>query len=165
VHRSLAGLAAVAAASALPASTAVASSGQPLGTLGTASHSPQATYKGYYDGHKDAYLITDVSSKTQASAMHINYSPPLKAIKGAPEQYFVTGRAAPGQLAIFGSEPGESSYNPLWEEVFVTFTPGATPVLVTSDTQIDQLEKAGKMTEKDAHIVLNAPITKVGKGG
>jgi hypothetical protein len=165
VPRSLAGLAAIVVASAVAASAANASSGKPLGALGAASHSPQATYQGYYDGHKDAYLITDVSSKTQASAMHVNYSPPLKAIKGAPEQYFVTGRAAPGQLAIFGSEPGESSYNPLWEEVFVTFTPGAKPVVVTSDTQIDQLEKAGKMTEKDAHIVLNAPITKVAKGG
>ena len=27
-----------------------------------------------------------------------------------------------------------------------------------------KLEKQGKMTEQDAHIVLNAPILKVGKG-
>jgi len=138
---------------------------QPLGALGGVAKSGQPTYQGFYDGHKDAYLITDVSDKPQASAMHINYSAELKAVKGAPEQYFVMGRTAPGQLAIFGSEPGESDYNPLWEEVFVTFKPGAKPVLVTSDTQIDKLEKAGKMTEKDAHIVLNAPITKVGKKG
>jgi predicted peptidase len=52
-------------------------------------------------------VITDVSDKTQATAMHINYSAELKAVKGIPDQYFVEGRAAAGQLTVFGSEPGE----------------------------------------------------------
>ena len=38
-------------------------------------------------------------------------------------------------------------------------------VLIGQDDQIDALEKKGKLTEKDAHIVLNAPILHVGKGG
>ncbi len=63
-------------------------------------------------------------------------------------------RAAAGQLAVFGSEPGEKDYNPLWEERFVTFKPGVTPVLLTSDNQINSLAKAGKLTNQDAHIVL-----------
>jgi hypothetical protein len=63
---------------------------------------------------------------------------------------------------VFGSQPGESNYNPLWEEVWVTWKPGVKPVLVGQDTQIDKLEKQGKMTEQDAHIVLNAPILKTG---
>jgi hypothetical protein len=46
--------------------------------------------------------------------LHINYSAALGAVKGAPLQYFVPGPAASGQLAVFGSEPGESDYNPLW---------------------------------------------------
>ena len=37
--------------------------------------------------------------------------------------------------------------------------------LIGQDDQIDALEKKGKLTEKDAHIVLNAPILKVGKSG
>jgi hypothetical protein len=37
-------------------------------------------------------------------------------------------------------------------------------VLLVKDDQIDSLEKKGKLTEKDAHIVLNAPTLKVGKG-
>ena len=45
--------------------------------------------------------------------MHINYSAGLAHSKGLPDQYFVTGKAAPGQLSVFGSEPGETSYNPL----------------------------------------------------
>ena len=131
--------------------------------LGPASRVTEPAFQGFYDGHKDTYLITDVSSKTQATALHINYSAALSGFRGAPAQYFVTGRAAAGQLAVFGSEPGESDYNPLWEELFVTWKPGVKPVLLVSDDQINALAKAHKLTIRDAHIVLNAPITKVGK--
>jgi hypothetical protein len=77
-------------------------------------------------------------------------------------QYFIMGRAAPGQIAVFGSKPGESDYNSLWEEIFVTWKPGVKPVLLHRDDQIDKLAKEGKLTMKDAHIVVNAPITNVG---
>jgi hypothetical protein len=140
---------------------ASASAASPL-MLGPATHKQFTLYHGYYDGHKDGYVITDVSSKSQASAWHVNYSPALGAVKGAPRQFFVEGRAAAGQLAVFGSEPGESDYNPLWEEIVVTWKPGATPVLLVRDDQIDSLAKAGKLTETDAHVVLNAPIASVG---
>jgi hypothetical protein len=149
---------------AATAAVAAASTGA-LPNIGTPSMKTQPVYRGYYDNHIDTYLITDVSSKSQAKAMHINYSAELKAVKGLPEQYFVRGRAAHGQLTVFGSEPGESDYNPLWEEVWLTWKKGVKPVLLGKDDQIDALEKKGKLTEKDAHIVLNAPILKVGKGG
>ena len=32
----------------------------------------------------------------------------------------------------------------------------------TDYTQIDKIEKTGKLTERDAHVVLNCPIIKVG---
>jgi putative cell wall-binding protein len=146
---------------AATATVAVAATSGKL-ALGPASHAEQTTYKAYYDGHKDTYLVTDVSNKAQATAMHINFSAGLAHSKGLPDQYFVTGKAAPGQLSVFGSEPGETSYNPLWEEMFVTWKPGSTPVLLVKDDQIDSLAKQGKLTLRDAHIVLNAPITKVG---
>ena len=44
---------------------------------------------------------------------------------------------------MLGSEPGEADYNPLWEEFFVTWKAGATPVVLTSDNQINALAKAG----------------------
>jgi len=122
----------------------------------------QPIYKGYYDHHVDTYLITDVSSKAQARSLHVNYSAPLAAVKGAPDQYFVQGKAAAGQLTVFGSEPGESDYNPLWDEVFVTWKAGAKPVLLVKDDQIDALAKQGKLTVTDVHVVINAPITNVG---
>jgi len=136
-----------------------------LPNIGKPAMKTQPVYKCYYDHHIDTYLITDVSSKSQAQALHVNYSAELKGVKGLPEQYFVRGRAAKGQLTVFGSQPGEADYNPLWEEVWLTWKKGVKPVLLGQDDQIDALEKKGKLTEKDAHIVLNAPILKVGKGG
>jgi hypothetical protein len=148
---------------AIAATTAVAAVGGGLPNIGTPSMTAQPVYKGYYDQHIDTYLITDVSAKSQAKALHVNYSAGLKAVKGLPDQYFVKGRAAAGQLTIFGSEPGESDYNPLWEEIWVTWKSGVKPVLLGRDDQIKTLAKEGKLTMTDAHIVLNAPILKVGK--
>jgi hypothetical protein len=156
----LIGLVAFAAAAA---AAAAATGGLP--NIGKPKMTGQPVYKGFYDGHDDTYLITDVSSKSQAKAMHVNYSAELKAVKGAPRQFFVRGHAAKGQLTVFGSEPGEADYNPLWEEIWVTWKKGVKPVLLVKDDQIDNLEKKGKLTEKNAHIVLNAPILKAGKGG
>lgn len=123
-------------------------------------------FHGYYDGHKDTYLNTDVSNKAQAKAMHINYAPVLKSVPlaSAPEIYLVEGKAAAGQLAVFGSEPGEKTYSPVWKETILTWKSSATPVLITSDTQIDQLEKKGVLTERATAIRLNCPIVRVGKG-
>jgi hypothetical protein len=140
--------------------TLAATGGLPLGPSSSAT---VHAFKGYYDGHKDTFLVTDVSNKAQASAMKINYSKEIGAVKSAPAQYFIKGKAAKGQLSVFGSEPGEADYNPLWEEFFVTWKPGVTPVLLVRDDQIKSLAKSKKLTLKDAHIVLNTPITKKGK--
>ena len=153
-------IASMVVAAAVAATTYAATGSLPLGPAG---HSSQVVYKAYYDGHKDTYMLTDVSSKSQAASLHINYSAALARFKGAPGQWFVQGRAAPGQLSVFGSEPGEATYNPLWEELIVTWKPGVKPVLLVKDDQINALKKAGKLTVRDTHIVLNAPITKVGK--
>src|SRR5713101_9418176 len=80
--------------------------------MGPASKISQTSFQGYYDGHKDTYLSTDISSKAEAAAMHINYSASIGKVKGLPEIYIVQGRAAQGQLAVFGSKPGEPSYSP-----------------------------------------------------
>ena len=130
--------------------------------MGPAKTINRPAFLGYYDGHKDTYLNTDVSSKKDATTMHINYAARLKSITGLPEIYLVEGRAAPGQLAVFGSEPGEKDYSPLWSETILTWKPGATPVVIKSDTQIDKIEQTGVLTERDAHVVLNCPIIKVG---
>ena len=152
----------VAAAVVAAATAAVAlASGSGLPNIGSPKMKSEPVYRGYYDKHIDTYMLTDVSNKAQATAMHINYSASLGKIKGLPLQYFVKGRAAKGQLTVFGSEPGEDDYNPLWEEVWVTWKPGVKPVLLGQDDQINSLVKAGKLTMKDAHIVLDAPVLAV----
>jgi hypothetical protein len=148
----------IAAVSAVAAYGTVAA-GQ---VMGKPSKITRPAFHGFYDGHRDTYLNTDVSSKAEAKAMHVNDAPAIGRIKGLPEIYLVEGRAATGQLAVFGSEPGEPDYSPLWSETILTWKAGATPRLITSDTQIDKIEKAGKLSERDAHVVLNCPIIKVG---
>jgi len=132
-----------------------------MGPAGTVS---QTSFQGFYDGHKDTYLSTDISSKAEAKAMHINYSASIGRVKGLPEIYLVQGRAAAGQLAVFGSQPGEASYSPLWTETILTWKAGSKPVLITSDNQINKLEKTSGLSERPGNVVLNCPIIKVGKG-
>jgi hypothetical protein len=93
--------------------------------MGPTARVTRPAFHGYYDGHKNTYLNTDLSSKADAAAMHINYSASIGKVKGLPEIYLVEGRAAPGQLAIFGSEPGEKNYSPLWSETILTWKAGA----------------------------------------
>ena len=143
--------------------TAVAAAVTAGPIMGPAAKVERPAFHGFYDGHKDTYLSTDVSSKAQATALHINFSAAIGKVKGNPEIYLAEGRAATGQLAIFGSEPGEANYSPLWDETLLHWKAGATPVLITSDTQINKIEKTGKLSEQDAHVVLNCPIVKVSK--
>jgi hypothetical protein len=132
--------------------------------MGSATPIEQPSFQGYYDGHKDTYLSTDISSKAEAKAMHINYSASIGKVKGLPEIYLVEGRSAPGQLAVFGSQPGEPTYSPLWDETILTWKAGSKPVLITSDSQINKLEKTSGRSERPGNVVLNCPIVKVGKG-
>src|SRR5437867_8603573 len=121
-------------------------SGGSAGAAPRAAFTPPTVQKGYYDDHLDAFVSTDTSSKTEAKAMDINYAPTLGALDpdGFPEIYMVKGaNKAPGQLMVLGSEPGESSYSPIWHEVTVRWNTGSTPVLLTSDTQIDRQIKPG----------------------
>jgi hypothetical protein len=130
--------------------------------MGSSKPIKQPSFQGYYDGHKDTYLNTDISSRAEASAMHINYSASIGKVKGLPEIYLVQGRAAPGQLAVFGSEPGETDYSPLWAETILTWKAGSKPVIITSDNQVNKLEKTSGLTERPGNVVLNCPIIKVG---
>jgi hypothetical protein len=125
------------------------------------------TLVAYYDGHRDRYIATDVSDKGQASQiamLRMNAAPALKSVPSAaaPRMYFVEGHAVSGQIPVLGSEPGESDYSPLWTEVVVHWKPGATPVLLHQDDQIDALAKAGKLTETMTAVIINAPVTQVG---
>jgi hypothetical protein len=118
---------------------------------------------GYYDGHVDTMLSTDVSNKSQAAADHINYSAALlnRPANTFPALYTVRGTAAPNQPLVFGSEPGKTDYSPIWQEIDVRWTSGVTPVLLVKDDQIKELVSKGQLTMTATPVVLNCPIVKV----
>src|SRR2546423_12119996 len=117
------------------------------GMMGPKHRSSITSFQGYYDGHKDTFLGTDVSNRAEAKAEHVNYSAKLAAsAKTSEEIYLFSGRTATGQLPVFSSEPGEKTYTPLWREEIVKWKPGVTPTLVNIDTKVDELEKKGMIT-------------------
>ena len=83
----------------------------------------------------------------------------------ATHEFCDAAQTAAGQLPVFSSEPGEKTYTPLWREEIVSWKPGATPVLVVRDDQVNELEKKGMISVRETSTVLNCPIIEVGKGG
>jgi len=151
----------VAALGAAVATTAVSAfGGGGMGSMGGFGSIERPAMHGYYDGHKDTFLSTDVSDKMQAVEMHANYAPMLGKVSMADTDdiYLVQGAAAAGQIPVFGSEPGDPTYTPLWHEDLVTWKSGSTPVLLVRDDQINSLAKQGKLTVKKTHVILNCPI-------
>jgi len=145
----------------VPAAVTLAAS--PNMGMGPMHRASVPSFLGYYDGHKDTFLSTDISNAASAKTEHINFSHKLGASsKTAEEIYLVNGRSASGQLPVFSSEPGEPTYTPLWHEEFVTWKAGVTPQLLVKDDQVTQLQKQGMLTVRETSIVLNCPIVKVG---
>jgi hypothetical protein len=152
-----------------PAGSTSTSPAVPSGPTGSAAPVPTATTiqlpvtYGYYDGHVDTMISTDVTDKAQATSNHINYSPALatRPANTFPSLYMVQGTAAPNQPVVFGSEPGESDYSPIWQEIQVKWNAGKTPVLLVKDDQIKELASKGQLTMTATPVLLNCPIVKV----
>lgn len=117
-------------------------------------------FPAYYDAHQDDVVVTDAFPKPAAVMFHANFAPSLGAVKAGsqPLWYIVRGRAVAGQLAVLGSEPGESDYSPLWRTVLVRWKPGVSPQMLTSDDMINDLAKQGKLTVTDTSMLVNAPV-------
>src|SRR6266568_4883713 len=124
------GLVAAGCSKATPKASS-SSSASPAASIPTATTTTLPVTYGYYDGHIDTMISTDVSNKAIAGASHINYSAALllQAANKFPSLYQVASPAAPGQPQVFGSEPGEDNYSPLWQEVTVRWKSGVKPVL------------------------------------
>jgi plastocyanin len=136
--------------------------GAGMGSMGPMSKASLPAWTGYYDGHKVLYVSTDTSSKAEALAAHINYAPGLvKTLSLASKIYLVTNGMYASRGPAFGSEPGESDYTPLWQEVLVTWKDPSKAVFLGSDNDVNAMAKAGKVTLKMTGTVLNCPIIKV----
>ena len=153
-------------ASAPAASTsAPASSSAAMSTLGAHSLPAQASqtlpaFPAFYDAHKDVVIVSDAYPKAAAGTFHANYAPSLSAVQPAsqPAWYIVRGPAAAGQIAVLGSEPGESDYSPLWQTVIVRWKTGVTPQVLTSDNMILDLAKKGELTATKTAVIVNATV-------
>jgi len=134
--------------------------GSGMGSMG--SMGPMTTLAlltGYYDNHAVLFLATDSSDKNDAMSHHINYSASLSmSLSSADQIYLVTNGKDAGRGPVFSSEPGESDYTPLWQEVRVTWKDPSKAVALGQDTQITDLAKKGMLTLTKTGIVLNCPI-------
>jgi hypothetical protein len=151
--------------SAAATPTAVSSQSAGMSQLGAHSLPAQTTrtvpaFPAYYDAHQDDVVVTDAFPKPAALTFHANFAPKLSVVKPSsqPLWYIVRGRAARGQLAVLGSEPGEDDYSPLWRTVIVRWQPGVSPTLLTSDDMINELAKKGRLTITDTSMLVNAPV-------
>lgn len=135
------------------------------GSLPAQTSATVAAFPAYYDAHKDIVVVTDAYPKPAAAQLHANYAPSLGAVAPAsqPLWFLIHGSAATGQITVLGSQPGESDYSPLWRTVVVTWKPGSTPVLLTSDNQINHLAAKGQLTETTTSQIVNAAVIAVGK--
>ena len=148
-----------------PATSAPAASSAVMSTLGAHSLPAQTSqtlpaFPAFYDAHKDVVVVSDAYPKAASAAFHANYAPSLSAVKPAsqPAWYIVRGPAAPGQIAVLGSEPGESDYSPLWQTVIVRWKPGVTPQVLTSDNMILDLAKKGQLIATKTTMIVNATV-------
>ncbi len=148
----------------IPSTALVASNSIGAGSLPGQTALDVPAFPTYYDAHKDVVIVTDAYPKAAATIYHANYAPSLSAVKSdtQPRWFIIKGTAAPGQIAVLGSQPGESDYSPLWQTINVTWKPGVTPVLLTSDNMIDSLAKDGQLTETTTSQIVNATVVSVG---
>ena len=101
----------------------------------------------------------------EAMSEHINYSGSLaRALGTTVAMYIIMNGKYANRGPVFACEPGEASYTPLWQEVFVSWTAPSKAVPLGRDDQINDLAKKGVLTLKMTKTVLNCPIIKVMSG-
>ena len=81
---------------------------------------------------------------------------------GGTDPFFMVTNGVSGQLGIAGVGPGQSGYTGGdWAVHQVTFNPGVTPYLLTSDEAVAEAEAEGDVTVvRDASADFRCPITR-----
>jgi hypothetical protein len=87
---------------------------------------------------------------------------PIAAGSGTDPFYKVTN-GADGQLGIAGVAPGDGPYDGgSWQVYLVTFNPGVTPYLLTSDEAVAAAQAAGDVTvTRSPDADFRCPITQL----
>lgn len=72
---------------------------------------------------------------------------PAPIPQGGTDPFYSVTNGAPGQLGIAGVAPGDGPYHGgAWAVSTVTFNPGVTPYLLTSDEAVFAAEASGDVT-------------------
>jgi hypothetical protein len=87
-----------------------------------------------------------------------------KSLPSSDKMYIIMNGKYANRGPVFASEPGEDTYTPLWQEVFVTWKTPGEAVALGKDDQINDLAKKGMLTLTMTKTVLNCPIIKVMSG-
>jgi hypothetical protein len=129
--------------------------------------------QGWFEGAVVFYITTDVSDADVAKEKGANFAPRLAmampvATPGAPirssvdKVYAVTNFQ---QSSIFASAPRplghlnrEAAYSPLWQMVKVTWRPGASARVLTSEEAVLDAAEKGLVELQVTRVVLNCPI-------
>jgi hypothetical protein len=109
----------------------------------TIRHFPQKATEGFYRGQTVEYLDFG----------------PVKVRPGNPlaDLWSVTN-GVEDQYNIVDVVPGQKGYTPLWDVNLVTWKSGVTPRKLTSAAAVRRAVKAGEVTVKSAHTVVNCPV-------
>lgn len=122
---------------------------QAAGSAGTGSEIPA-----YYDGQLFTIQFVEFSATAEQSLLKHNQS--LNFI-------YQSDPGLPGGqpfISVIDAVPGDG-FNPVWEEVQITFNPGVTPTQFFSDDEVLAAAAAGEITLTDTGEVYWCPV--VGK--
>ena len=120
------------------------------GTKGSASAIPA-----YYDGNLFKVQFVEFSAAAEKSLLQHNTS--LNFI-------YQSDPGLPGGqpfISVIDAIPGDG-FNPIWEEIQITFTAGHTPRQLLSDTEVEAAFDAGEITLTPTGEVYWCPV--VGPG-
>ena len=100
------------------------------------------------------YIATDTSAVPMAGMMGVvgSASTQLLIDANATAPIYVFGNGIPGpaamgfQPSIFNSKAGDVIWSPFWEHFTVVWNDGATPAVLTSETEVMEREAAGEVT-------------------
>jgi hypothetical protein len=106
-------------------------------------HFPQKATEGFYRGRTVEYLDFGPIKLKPGNAV----APLWSVTNGVDDQY-----------NVIDVVPGQSGYTPLWDVMLVTWKNGVTPRKLTSAAAVRQALRAGQVTTKSAHTVVNCPL-------
>ena len=126
---------------------------------------------GFYNDKPVTYLLTDISSQADATALSkatgypVTFVPSLGQVPEASltKLYlFMNGVKGPNpfgfQANVLDSVPGQPAYSPLWRVYAVKWAGGVTAKELKSEQDIVAAQSAGELTIEKTPLVKNSPV-------